>query len=378
MWWPTPSSRRSTTSCPTGRTSRRTTPATVGCSSPRVQAGHVRHPLRLTQPAHLEPDHQGVADHVRPRHPGPGVQGRTLPGPRLRPLPGPPRRPDRLGPGRLHHTDNYPYAQNANSTVVPPGSGLSGTFNYVRNSVKVLINAYTGKMTFYVQDPNDPIIQTWEKAFPSMFTSASKMSPELRAHLRYPEDLFAVQATMYGRYHITSAPSFYNAADAWTLSPSPGSGPRPRPCRPRSPPTPRVRRSRPGSWCGWPRSTRSSRYRARASNPSPCSTPSCRVSGQSQIQTLSGFMIAGCDPGHYGQLTMYVTPREQPRLRSVHRGRPDRRHVRGVPSGLICSTRTGRPCCWATSSWCRWPTRCSTSSRCTWRPPATPSPRCRT
>ena len=52
-----------------------------------------------------------------------------------------------------------------------------------------------------------------------MFTPASKMSPELRAHLRYPEDIFTVQATMYGKYHITNASSFYSAADAWTLSP---------------------------------------------------------------------------------------------------------------------------------------------------------------
>ena len=130
-------------------------------------------------------------------------------------------------------TDNYPYAQNADTSALPSGSGLNQTFNYVRNSVKVLINAYTGKMTFYVMDPNDPIIETYEKAFPGMFTPASKMSAELRAHLRYPEDIFTVQATMYGRYHITNAQSFYSAADAWTLSPVPGVGlPVPGPGRP--------------------------------------------------------------------------------------------------------------------------------------------------
>ena len=94
----------------------------------------------------------------------------------------------------------------------------------MRNSVKVVINAYTGKMTFYVMDPNDPIIETYEKAFPGMFTPASKMPAELRPHLRYPEDIFTVQATMYGKYHIQHASSFYSAADAWTLSPDPGSG----------------------------------------------------------------------------------------------------------------------------------------------------------
>ena len=77
-------------------------------------------------------------------------------------------------------TDNYPYAQNADTSALPQGSGLNQNFNYVRNSVKVLINAYTGKMTFYVMDPNDPIIQTYEKAFPGMFTPASKMSAELQ------------------------------------------------------------------------------------------------------------------------------------------------------------------------------------------------------
>ena len=80
-------------------------------------------------------------------------------------------------------TDNYPYAQNADTSALPSGSGLNQNFNYVRNSVKVLINAYTGKMTFYVMDPSDPLIQTYEKAFPGMFTPASKMSSELRAHL---------------------------------------------------------------------------------------------------------------------------------------------------------------------------------------------------
>ena len=79
-------------------------------------------------------------------------------------------------------------------------------------------------MTFYVMDPNDPIIQTYEKAFPGMFTPAAKMSGELRSHLRYPEDIFTVQATTYGKYHIVKAQSFYSAADAWTLSPDPGAG----------------------------------------------------------------------------------------------------------------------------------------------------------
>ncbi len=209
-------------------------------------------------------------------------------------------------------TDDYPYAQNADSTVVPQGSGLSGTFNYVRNSVKVLINAYTGKMTFYVQDPNDPIIQTWEKAFPSMFTPASKMSSELRAHLRYPEDIFAVQATMYGRYHITNANSFYSAADAWTLSPSPGSG------SPSSALQTTVTTNAQGEEVSTGQLVRMAPIYQEFQEPGQNQQSFTLldafvpVSGQSQIQTLSGFMIAACDPGHYGQLQMFVTPRDNP------------------------------------------------------------------
>ncbi len=209
-------------------------------------------------------------------------------------------------------TDNYPYAQNADTSAVAQGSGLSGNFNYVRNSVKVLIDAYTGKMTFYVMDPNDPIIRTYEKAFPEMFTPASKMPSDLRAHLRYPEDIFTVQATMYGKYHITKAASFYSAADAWTLSPDPGSGS----------PSQALATTQTVNAQGQVVSTgqlvrmspiyqvmRIPGETTQSFNLIDALVP---VSTGSQIQTLSGFMMAGSDPGHYGQLQMFVTPRDNP------------------------------------------------------------------
>jgi len=122
-------------------------------------------------------------------------------------------------------TANYPYAQDADTSAVSTSSQLSGeTFNYIRNSVKVVINAYTGDMTYYVMDPSDPIIRTWMRAFPSLFTPASSMPSELRAHLRYPEDIFTVQTAMFGRYHLNTAAAFYNAGDAWDLSQSAGAG----------------------------------------------------------------------------------------------------------------------------------------------------------
>jgi len=207
---------------------------------------------------------------------------------------------------------NYPYAQNADTSSVAPSSGLSGNFNYVRNSVKVVIDAFTGKMTFYVMDPNDPIIRTYEKAFPGMFTSSSKMSAELRDHLRYPQDIFTVQATAFGRYHILKASNFYSAADAWTVSPDPGSG---SPSQPLS--TTQTVNAQ-GQVVSTGQTVRMSpiyqvmRVPGDTQQSFTLLDAFVPVSSSSQIQNLSGFMIAGSDPGHYGELKMFVTPRDNP------------------------------------------------------------------
>ena len=121
-------------------------------------------------------------------------------------------------------TTRFPYSQRVDTERVPDGSGLHGDFNYVRNSVKVVIDAYHGSMSFYLMDPKDPLAQTYGKAFPKLFTPATEMDAELREHLRYPEDLFRVQTNMYGRYHIINPLEFYNAGDAWNVSQDPGSG----------------------------------------------------------------------------------------------------------------------------------------------------------
>ena len=120
-------------------------------------------------------------------------------------------------------TADYPYSQNADTQDVPTRSGLPASYNYVRNSVMVVVNAYSGKMTFYAMD-NDPILRAYEAAFPHMFTPSSYMPPVLRAHLRYGTDVFAIQAAMYGRYHITNPAQFYTAGDAWLVSPTTGVG----------------------------------------------------------------------------------------------------------------------------------------------------------
>jgi uncharacterized protein len=101
-------------------------------------------------------------------------------------------------------SDHYPYSERNAENI-----------NYIRNSVKVVIDSYTGSTNFYVVDPTDPIIQTWEKIFPGMFKPLSAMPQGLRAHIRYPEDYFLIQADMYRTYHMTDPAVFYNREDLW-------------------------------------------------------------------------------------------------------------------------------------------------------------------
>ena len=88
-------------------------------------------------------------------------------------------------------------------------------FNYLRNSVKVTINAYTGEVSFYIFDDSDPIIRTYAKVFPGMFHPASDMPPGLRNHVRYPEKQLRVQSDIYALYHMQDPSVFYNKEDAW-------------------------------------------------------------------------------------------------------------------------------------------------------------------
>ncbi|MHB1132578.1 MAG: UPF0182 family membrane protein [Chloroflexota bacterium] len=105
-------------------------------------------------------------------------------------------------------TANYPYSQPV---------GLRGGLNYLRNSVKVVTDAYEGQLNFYVADPSDPMIRTYMAIFPSLFQPLDAMPAEIRPHLRYPEDLFSVQADLYRTYHMRDARVFYNREDMWNV-----------------------------------------------------------------------------------------------------------------------------------------------------------------
>ena len=92
------------------------------------------------------------------------------------------------------------------------------TINYLRNSVKVVVDAYNGTTTFYVFDPTDPIIAAYRAIFPSLFKDASEMPPTLQKHVRYPELLLEMQAAVYGLYHMTDAAVFFNTEDLCSLA----------------------------------------------------------------------------------------------------------------------------------------------------------------
>lgn len=122
-------------------------------------------------------------------------------------------------------TNRYPYAETANISQLSAGSGLNHTFNYVRNSIKAVVDAYSGEVTLYLMDTKDPIARMWKAAFPNLFAAKSTVSSELAAHFRYPEDLFRVQTNMFGRYQFDDATLFFNRDAAWSVAQAPPAEP---------------------------------------------------------------------------------------------------------------------------------------------------------
>ncbi|MEI8051315.1 MAG: UPF0182 family protein [Actinomycetes bacterium] len=204
----------------------------------------------------------------------------------------------------------YPYGESISSMKIPQGTGLPDNYNYVRNSVKVVIDAYSGKMTYYVIDQKDPIIRAYAAAFPDLLTPGSKLPAALRMHLRYPEDIFSAQTAAFGRYHITDAASFYNAGDAWNISQTAGAG-------------------SPGATLALTQSVNAQGFVI--NGPAQRMQPIYQVnalpgtseqtltvteayvpaSNSDHSQNLSAFMVGTSDPSNYGKLNVYVTPSGQ-------------------------------------------------------------------
>lgn len=205
----------------------------------------------------------------------------------------------------------YPNAQFADNRQLPDGSGLGGTYNYVRNSVKAVVDAYDGSVKLYVVDDSDPIIKVWQSAFPKLFLAGADIPTELRSHFRYPEDLFRVQTNMYGRYQLKDPTAFYNQANAWSVA--------------QAPDTVHSNSSQSGIDTGATATTVADNSgRVQDSNKSkfepyytmfqaPDATssefvifrPYVPFSPDGSRQELQGFMTASSDPNDYGALTAY-------------------------------------------------------------------------
>lgn len=132
-----------------------------------------------------------------------------------------------LSEGRLYWiqdaytiSDRFPYSEpfgNFQQGYQQTGQrNYQQKLNYIRNSVKVVIDTYDGTVLFYIADPHDPVLGLYRKAFPGVFRELKEMPEDLRKHIRYPEDLFSIQADMYRTYHMVDPQVFYNQEDLWS------------------------------------------------------------------------------------------------------------------------------------------------------------------
>ena len=174
----------------------------------------------------------------------------------------------------------YPYSQ---AETWADGSSI----NYVRNSVKVVIDAYEGTAVFYVTDNKDPLIKAYQATFPSLFTPLDSMPSSLRAHLRVPEDLFNIQTQIYATYHITDPKVFFAREDVWdipTAQTSPSNAP-----------------------------TRVEPYYVLFRLPGEQNPEFLLIMPFTprNKQNMTSWMAARNDPGHYGEYVSYVLPKDK-------------------------------------------------------------------
>jgi hypothetical protein len=195
-------------------------------------------------------------------------------------------------------TDQYPYSTVSQLSQVVADANVSApaysldSMNYIRNSVKATVDAYSGKVTLYAWDPSDPILKTWEKIFPATVKPESDMSTELLAHVRYPQDLFKAQRAILGSYHVTDAASFYSGDDQWVTPNDPTSSTAATALQPPYYLTMKV----PGD--AKPAFTLYSTF-----------IPNSSTSNTRSV--LTGYLAANSDPGpNYGKLTILTLPKQ--------------------------------------------------------------------
>ncbi len=206
-------------------------------------------------------------------------------------------------------TDRYPNAQRVDSSGLPAGSDLGGKrFNYIRNSVKGVVDTYDGTVTLYIVDPSDPIVNAYQRAFPALFAGVDEMPAELKAHWRYPEDLFRVQTNMFGRYHISDPKSFYEKSSSWSVAQDPGSTVN------GTTSIVTTNQTLNGTTVIRTKEARISPVYALMRLPGQNTEsfvmlrPFVPYSEDDSKKTLTSFMVANSDPSQYGKLTVYEMP----------------------------------------------------------------------
>lgn len=179
------------------------------------------------------------------------------------------------------HTDAYPYSKpfRQNERAAP-------SFNYLRNSVKVTIDAYTGQVEAYMVDETDPMLKAYRKMFPKLFKPISEMPRELAEHLRYPQSLFTVQSVMLQLYHMTDPRVFFNKEDAWTIAQELFQGAQPQMMEP---------------------------YYVIAQLPGEPKAEYILILPFTPLGrgNMVAWLAARCDPEHYGQVLLYRFPKER-------------------------------------------------------------------
>jgi len=205
-------------------------------------------------------------------------------------------------------TSRYPYAEAVGDDIaLSEGSGIPRDANYVRNSVKAVVNAYDGSVTMYLVDDADPIVQAWRSAFPNLFTPGDEMPVELRDHLRYPEDLFRVQTNVYSKYQLDPA-AFFERDGAWSVAQAPSTAPRETATVAAEQPTAAAEEREPAL------ATESSNVRfvpyytlfgVGEQRQFVLLRPFVPFSRNDQRRELQAFMTASSDPATYGELTVF-------------------------------------------------------------------------
>jgi uncharacterized membrane protein (UPF0182 family) len=213
-------------------------------------------------------------------------------------------------------TARYPYAEAVGGDVqLSESSGIPRDANYVRNSVKAVVNAYDGTVTLYVMEDvsgPDPIIAAWQEAFPDLFTSSADMPPELRSHLRYPEDLFRVQTSVYSKYqpqYENDPQGFLSREGAWSVAQAPAEEATDLATATETESQPQDDGGAPAEFADESATDRFVPYYTMFNTASGREfvllRPFVPFSTNDELTELQAFMTASSDPETYGRLTVY-------------------------------------------------------------------------